>query len=262
MGDSLLTTNSIYLPEATEFHDFMYNDEDILLIKTQVVDTTKGEILELGCGTGRVLLALARMMIQEAGTPALGRRLTGVELLEDKVERFREAVEDDESLRSFGPPMRIIIGDFLDLDALVHQDTFGAIILCRSAILHLEAGERRTVLGAVRDRLGREGLFFLNYNLSFWDSFDWEEKGLAAPLGNEWKLLRKNVFDRETGVATRFFRFVNTRTGATREYRSTVHPMRDAELKDNLKAFGLRVKNEDTAFQISGARDLVIDRVR
>lgn len=105
-------------------HEAFTDDIDLLL---QLADAGDGPILELGCGTGRVMLPLA-----EAGHEVVGIDASEPMLAVARA-RAAELASDD---------LTFVQGDMADLDA-VSAGPFGMIIASLNSIMHLTTQEQQ-----------------------------------------------------------------------------------------------------------------------
>ncbi len=106
-----------------------------------------GEVLELGCGTGRVSLALARQ----------GINVTGLDLSNPMLEIFRERVEEEHSLKD---NITIVHGNMADF----HFDKrFSLIIAPFRAFQALTDNiDIENALKCIKAHLTDEGVFIVN----------------------------------------------------------------------------------------------------
>ena len=115
------------------------------------VNGKKGEILELGCGTGRVALALA----------SEGFRITGLDLSQQMLDIFREKVEKEASARpELSSRIKIIHGNMADFSI---GRKFALITAPFRAFQAVTAQEDiQNVLSCVREHLTDDGIFIVN----------------------------------------------------------------------------------------------------
>ncbi|HET9201092.1 MAG TPA: class I SAM-dependent methyltransferase [Dehalococcoidia bacterium] len=110
-------------------------DDDILLYEG-FAERTEGEVLELGCGTGRISAALARA----------GKTVTAVDLSGEMLRRAEARAAGFETVQA----------DLLDLD-LGHQ--FGLVIAPLGTLHHIASDQRPAAFAAIRRHLAHGGLF-------------------------------------------------------------------------------------------------------
>lgn len=143
---------------------------------------TGSPILELGCGTGRLLLALARA----------GYRVTGVDILPAMLARA------EQKSRAAGPKVtgriHLLQENFCQLDL---DERFRLAILAVNTIMHLESPyEQRALLQCVFRQLSPGGLFAL-------DLFHPHPDALTPANGEV--LLEKILTDPESGQQVQKF---------------------------------------------------------
>ena len=142
------STNDPYadLPELYDLeHATLSEDVDLYLRLAEVVGDP---ILELGCGTGRVLAPLAEA----------GYRVTGIDLsrpMLDRAEARLRPLAQSEQVRLVQAPMS-------EADA-APGGPFGLVILSLNGLMHLSAQEeQRTVLSASRRALDPRGMLVID----------------------------------------------------------------------------------------------------
>lgn len=106
-----------------------------------------GEVLELGCGTGRVALGLAEQ----------GIRVTGLDLSEQMLDVFRRKLDAKPDLKEL---ITLVHGDMADFK---FQRRFALVIAPFRAFQSLtEDGDIANSLECVRDALNDDGIFIIN----------------------------------------------------------------------------------------------------
>jgi len=117
----------------------------------------KGEILELGCGTGRVALALAKE----------GFRVTGLDLSSQMLDIFREKLAKQPELSA---RVEIIHGDMTDFSI----GRKFALITAPFRVFQLLVTEHgaKNALACIKEHLADDGIFILNVFNPFKDSLD------------------------------------------------------------------------------------------
>ncbi len=129
---------------ATLYDALVRNDSHELRELLALVRTTKGPILELAAGSGRITLPLL----------TLGRMVTALDLSEPMLSLL--------DARLVGPlrdRCRLVRGDMTDF-AL--GDTFGAIVLGTTSISLLDAAGRAGLFRAVRKHLADDGTLLMS----------------------------------------------------------------------------------------------------
>jgi SAM-dependent methyltransferase len=142
-------------------------DRDLLLYQ-ELAERTGGPVLELGCGTGRAVIALARA----------GHTVWGIDNSSEMLERARFRS------REAGAQVELYPGDMRDF-AL--DERFGLIFAGYGAFHHLlSAEDQRACLRCVERHLLEEGLFVCDLRpLLFADWADWQSAD-AQPLFHDW----------------------------------------------------------------------------
>lgn len=124
-----------------------------------------GPVLELACGTGQLIVPIAR-----SGIPAVGLDLSA-EMLEAARDRARAASAE----------VDLIEGDMRDFDL---GEQFGLIYIARNSLLHLhETDDLLACFRAVRRHLRPGGAFVF-------DVFNPSVRLLAAPAGRRFPVMR------------------------------------------------------------------------
>jgi SAM-dependent methyltransferase len=100
-----------------------------------------GQVLELGCGTGRVTGYLG----------ARGARVTGIDVSEEMIEHARR----------LNPDQQFVVGDMRDLSRYA-AERWDAIIASFNVLGVLDDEERRRVLGELADMLTADGVLYFS----------------------------------------------------------------------------------------------------
>jgi len=119
---------------------------DIGFILTQAA-RSPGPVLELGCGSGRLLIPLARA----------GHLVVGVDNAPAMLARARQRLAAE-------PPavrerVTLVHGDMLDLD---WAGQFGFIFVPYNTLMHLDSEQKRILFRQVRRHLRSDGLFLID----------------------------------------------------------------------------------------------------
>lgn len=115
----------------------------------QLASATDGPILELGCGSGRLLLPLARA----------GHRVTGLDLSAVMLDRARAAVAREAT----AVQQRITLHQAdMTRFALPGAPTFGLAVIPYNTLLHLDTAQVLATLRQVRGSLGENGRLFID----------------------------------------------------------------------------------------------------
>jgi len=122
-------------------------DDDVSLYEALLDDLGRESALVVGCGTGRVLLALAR----------LGCRVTGIDLSAPMLARVEQHLTEQPSLRE---RVTLVQGDAREMPV---PGRFKLITVPFNTFMHfLEQDDQLAVLRACRDRLADDGLLVLD----------------------------------------------------------------------------------------------------
>ena len=128
-------------------HANLQEDLDFVL---DLADQYAGPIMELGCGTGRLLLPLIQA----------GYTVTGVDNEQAMLGRARKRLEEEsEEVRK-----RVILIQ-ADLRSMVLPDglgDYGLILFSYNTLLHFKADEMRRILRRVRSMMHKDGRLFLD----------------------------------------------------------------------------------------------------
>jgi SAM-dependent methyltransferase len=113
--------------------------EAIVLIR--YAEALNGQILELGCGTGRVTRYLG----------ARGATVTGIDISHEMIEHAR----------SLNPDQKFAVGDLRDLSSYA-SESWNAVIASFNVLGVLDDEERRRVLGELANLLAPDGLLYFS----------------------------------------------------------------------------------------------------
>ena len=144
-------------------------------------DGEKGEILELGCGTGRVALALAKD----------GFRITGLDLSSQMLDIFREKLAREAAAEpELARRIQIIHGNMADF-ALGRK--FALITAPFRVFQAITAPQDiENALSCIRGHLAEDGIFIVNvFN------------PIKDPLDESWcreEIFQDEIIDKETGI--------------------------------------------------------------
>lgn len=169
-----------YAPIAA-FYDLEHADfrDDIDLLLS-FADIVGDPILEMGCGSGRILLALA-----EAGYD-----VTGIDLSETMLQRAREAIDG----RDLDGTVQLMHGSMMEADT-APGGPFGLVIFSLNALMHLPsaASQRLALKSALRalDPRGQLVLDLMNPTPDHLTSL-----GAAPILEGSWSLADGAVIDK------------------------------------------------------------------
>lgn len=111
--------------EIVELYDLEHNDyQDDIELLVALAELGEGPILELGCGTGRVMLPLAEA----------GHTVVGVDSSEPMLAVARERLK--------GLPTSVVAGDMAAIEA-IPGGPFGMIIASLNSLMHLTEPEQQ-----------------------------------------------------------------------------------------------------------------------
>ena len=139
---------SAFYSTVARYYDAENRDKtDDLAMYSRLAAACQGEILDVGCGTGRVLIHLA----QE------GHRVCGIDNDSRMLERLARKL-------AASPPLRDKIG-YVHADVLRHDFPrgFGLILLTYNALMHFrEQAEQIALLGRLRGWLADDGALVID----------------------------------------------------------------------------------------------------
>lgn len=132
-----------------------------------------GGVLELGCGTGRVALPLARA----------GHRVTGVDCSLEMLDVFRAKLESEPA--AVRERVALVEGTMEGIDL---GETFGLVTMPFRALQHmLTAAQQRAALGTVARHLAPGGLYVFNaFNPSLGYIVDAMRRGRVWQQDQQW----------------------------------------------------------------------------
>jgi len=194
---------------------------------------TKGRVLELGCGTGRVALPIARA----------GREIVGVDRSEAMLSRARARVRRARLQRK----LRLIRGDIRQLP---FPDRSFALVMAPYGMLQSLLVERdlKQTLTAVSRVLAKDGIFGLELvaDLPAWDEYSKRVslRGKRGPGGAPITLYESVSQDRAKGI-TRFEQEYVEGRGRSAERRTFSLAFRTVtvpQMAKRLETAGLRVE--------------------
>ena len=139
---------SAFYTRVARFYDAENTDKtDDLQLYRELAEENKGDILDVGCGTGRVLFHLAQQ----------GHRVHGIDndrAMLDRLERnLEQAAQLDEKISA------------IHADVLKHeyQSTFALILLTYNVLMHFHEQDRQlALLGKLRRWLADDGLLVID----------------------------------------------------------------------------------------------------
>ena len=144
----LQETEALMYQKSARYYDLLHDEltEDIAFV-VKLAEDTGGPVLELGCGTGRLLLPLARM----------GRQVTGIDASEEmlaiartKLDGEREAVQKRVRLEQ------------CDISDVRLEERYGLAVIAYNTLMHLGPATLAFCLGNLRPHLKRGGALFID----------------------------------------------------------------------------------------------------
>ena len=133
-----------------------------------------GPILELGCGTGRVLLPLARA----------GHHITGVDRSSAMLDRAKQKLlGESESVRS---RVNLVIGD---MNSIQLNSEFELAIVSYNTFMHFEKATKTALLNTIREHLLPDGTLFIDVDNPF----------EISDASDDVFVLERTMMDPETG---------------------------------------------------------------
>lgn len=181
------------------FYDGIHTElsADVPLI-LEIAGDAKGEILELGCGTGRLLLPLS----------TAGHHLTGVDNAPAMLEKAQTAL----NLANTAQNVTLLTADIASL-ALPKTD-YAMAILSHNTLMHLPTRQWGVLFKRIARHLAANGLFFLDLANPLWltateDEPDYElERTFPDPLTgadvDQYSRYHCDFFDQKLHVEWRF----------------------------------------------------------
>jgi ubiquinone/menaquinone biosynthesis C-methylase UbiE len=135
--------------DMAEYYDLIYNDEFDLEFYTQEAKNARGPILEVACGTGRILLSLLKD----------GMDAYGIDLSEGMIRILNEKA------KKLGLKPNVLKANMLDFKL---DKKFKLIIIPYRSFLHLKSEEeRKQALTNFKNHLDKDGRLILHtYNPS------------------------------------------------------------------------------------------------
>ncbi len=142
------TPDDLYSVEGARLYERIAEADDSE--RTEVlacVARTRGEILELACGGGRLTLPLL----------ALGRPVVGLDLSEEMIRTLRDRYSRLPASRRRAT-LSGVVGDMSDFDL---GRRVGSVVLATTSMLLVDRAGRRRMLACVRRHLAADGRFFV-----------------------------------------------------------------------------------------------------
>ncbi len=182
--------------QTARYYDLIHQDftADIPFI-VRLAEKGGDPILELGSGTGRILLPLARLGYQVTGlekSPAMLR------IAQDKIAEEREAVRQR---------ITLVAGD---MTAFKLAEDFGLVVIPHNTLMHLEGRQLKRCLETVRRHIKPNGTLFL----------DVDNPLIMADTGDDdLLLLERTMIDPKTGDT--ILQLTSSRADLSQQVRET-----------------------------------------
>jgi len=196
-GQRLIQAQSEYGVTA-RFYDAAYSKEQSARdsrFYSELAAAQDGPVLELGCGTGRILLTLARQ----------GKRVVGLDLSEPMLEQLKRKLAREP--RDIQERVTLVHGDMADFG---FEERFGLILAPFRAFQHLlESARQRRCLELIAEHLRPAGLFVHN---SFNPSLEYIVNGIRQ--AGIWLQMNEFVVE-DTGQAV--IRYVQLKPNPARQ---------------------------------------------
>ncbi|MDF2560540.1 MAG: hypothetical protein K0R99_1986 [Microbacterium sp.] len=234
----------LYSPEGSQLYEelaaFDESEQKELL---QSVVRTRGDILELACGGGRLTLPLL----------ALGRPVVGIDLSAEMIRMLRARHDRLPGSRR-GVALTTLIADMRDFDL---GRRFGAIVLAATSISLLDRHGRRELYEAVKKHLAPDGRFFVTVHASPLRAGASSTQLVPLPGGRPAVVVLSEVVDADARMREiTALRVIGGDGGApeVRAFGSTVFLISEEELDAEVAAAGLvRTESIGVAGSQSGA---------
>ena len=210
-----------------QFYDFIVERaglQDLELEFWKAYAEYGGPILEMGCGTGRILLPLAERGYKVAGVDISPYML---EILEQKLNSARSEVREN---------VQLIESDMVNPG--IEGEKFRLVIFCGAQFLHLKNDEQRLAcLNSVRHLLDSNGVVVMsNSHLTKGDQPSFEAK--PGKPEDKWGLQSRRKWDGP--VYRHYFKLVS-KTSKHQEYLFwwSLYPIEDNHMKRLIEQAGL-----------------------
>jgi SAM-dependent methyltransferase len=165
---TLRTTNLMY-EQIARYYDLIHAQltADLPLLQT-LAQEADGPILELGCGTGRLLRPLARA----------GHRVTGVDNSEEMLAYCRQKLANETA--ETRTRITLVKTDLLALDTALRasNERFALAVVSHNTLMHLTLNQVSEMLQQLRPYLSENGRLFIDVA----NPFLWAETADSAHL--------------------------------------------------------------------------------
>lgn len=226
---SLMKDNTYDNPLFAKFYDFIVERIGLKGLESDFWKSCAklfgGPILEMGCGTGRILLPLAEM----------GYSVTGIDISLQMLKIL------EQKLKFYPPEVRkrvqYIKGNMAD--SLVTKRKYSLIIFCGSQFMHLETDEQRLdCLNNCRNLLAKDGVIVISNNkLDKGIQRRFETK--SEKTGDRWKLQTRRTWKK--GIFQDYFKLVpKFKNQKEHLFCWSLYPIKDTYMKHLIRQAGLQ----------------------
>ena len=186
----------------------------------RVASAARGPVLELGCGTGRVSLPLARAGVELVG---IDRSAPMLEQARSRARRWANASRDTgrgKGAAKAAPFTRFVRGD---IRALPFADEAFPMVLAPYGILQslIRPSDLTATLGSVARVIGPGGIFGIDLvpDVPKWSEYRNRVQLRGRARGVQLTLIESVIQDRARRLTTFEQKYVERRGGRTREHR-------------------------------------------
>ncbi|MEW6722207.1 MAG: class I SAM-dependent methyltransferase [Candidatus Micrarchaeota archaeon] len=234
--------------EMAECYDLIYGDSADLGFYLTEARNARGPVLEVACGTGRILLAILREGLDAQGIDASEAML---DVLRTKA-------------KGMGLAPKVMAADMRDFKI---GSKFRLIIVPYRSFLHLpDTAARRQALSNMLDHLEKGGRLILHTyhpseeeKLMTGDYHLFESERLRAPDGSDYELRWFLRYDPKNDEG--HYKIVFEKGGKTREFTMDIRYAPEKEMRSLLKQCGFRNIRLYCGFEYSppfeGCREMV-----
>lgn len=180
--------------KIVQFYDLIHQDlsDDIAYI-VKLAAQYEQPVLELGCGTGRLLLPLAR-----TGHSVVGLDNSAEMLAEASVKILQERKQIQERIELLN----------VDMSDFSLRKYFGLIVLPYNTLMHLDRPQLRATLNNIKDHLVAGGCLFVDVD---------NPLEVADPGDNDLLILERTLHDEKTQAT--ILQFSSSRVETRRQIR-------------------------------------------
>jgi SAM-dependent methyltransferase len=134
--------------KIVQYYDLIHQDlsEDIAYI-IKLIAQYEQPVLELGCGTGRLLLPISR-----TGHSVVGLDISAAMLAEARVKILKERASVQKRIELL----------HVDMSKFSLEQQFGLIVLPHNTLMHLDRSQLKTTLSSIKEHLVAGGCLFID----------------------------------------------------------------------------------------------------